>query len=151
MKTTIFFFKKSAWCLLLALATACSSNGQPAKADDLIGCIKKAQVENVRESCNQMGCCCFTDLDLAEFQRSKTADVVAKELRSSGRFKSIIAAIKELSPQEWGRLRAKALATRRPTWAEQGSISCSGQTNAGRDAEQMIAQSVIALVDEMLK
>ena len=151
MKTSIPFLQRACWGMLFILATACTSEGQTTKPDDLIGIIKEQQADHVRQSCSPEGCCCFTWMSLQSFKQDKTPQKVVQHLRSDTRFKAVVNSIRKLSATDWTKLKKQALATRKKTWTELGHISCSAQTDAGKKAEESIAQAIVSLVSEMLK
>jgi hypothetical protein len=72
-------------------------------------------------------------------------------LRKDKEFTNVVLALKASPPHEQQKLLDAALNTRRPTWAELGRIDRQGQTEAGQEAEKMIAEAIVNLVKELLR
>jgi hypothetical protein len=118
--------------------------------EDLIKIIKDQQASYVKESWGTEGYQCFTDVDYNNFINSKIPEKVLINLKKDNKFIDVVLAIKQMPSSKWQELKELCLKTYKPTWAEQGSISRSGQTDAGQKAEKMIAQTVVKLVVELL-
>jgi hypothetical protein len=86
---------------------------------------------------------------LDEFKKKATDKIVTNKLRHNGEFLEVVLAIKQMSLSEQQKLLDQALGTYKPTWAARGPISHEGQTEAGQEAERIIAGAVVELVREL--
>ena len=129
-----------------------SSNGATARADarTLIAIVRNEQRRAVRESYGENAGECFTDDDLAAFRTNRTAEQIVTRLRRDPQFLNVVAAIKALGSTEREDLLAAASAERRKTWRELGHISREGQTEAGRQAETLVALAIVAEVQRLV-
>jgi hypothetical protein len=117
---------------------------------DLRSLIRREQMANVRESYGEWAHECFTWVDLNDFKRHGRAAQVADRLRKTREIARIVAALVQVSAQESKRMLETCRRPLRPTWAELGRISKEGQTDAGQQAETMIANAVVEMVNGLL-
>jgi Domain of unknown function (DUF4145) len=127
---------------LADLAPPCPGPAPEALAD----LIKGQQRLHVRESYGEAGHECFTDEDLRRFRQGEEAERIAGAMRGDSRFRAVLAAIRELPPVDRHLLLEGCRKPLRRTWAELGAITREGQTEAGQEAELLIATAIVALV-----
>ena len=120
------------------------------KANQLITIIKEQQRKNVKESWGELAYQCFTDDDLARFIKNKRIEQIIESLKRDPNFLDVVSAIRQMKPSERKKLLHAADKPLRPTWAELGRISREGQTEAGQEAEKMIATAIVKLVKELV-
>lgn len=120
-----------------------------AKPEELISIIQEQQKKNVRESWGELAHQCFTDNDLARFVENKTTERITDSLKRAPRFLDVVLAIRKMQPGGRSALLISADKPLRRTWTELGSISREGQTEAGQDAERMIATAIVNLVKKL--
>lgn len=121
------------------------------RADLLIQIITEQQQENVRESYGEAAGQNFSERDLKDFIQKETPRNIAEQLKTDNQFLDVILAIKQMSPGERQKLLNRALNTYKPTWAQIGKIDPKGQTDAGQQAEKMIAKAIVDLVNRLSK
>jgi hypothetical protein len=119
---------------------------QPGDPAALIRIIKRAQKDNVRESRGESKKDAFTDDDLKRFQETNVPERVVLELRTDEEFRAIVRAIAAMDPAKRAKLLSVAATTARPTFEELRGISTAGQTDAGHQADLLIAQAIVELV-----
>lgn len=122
-----------------------------AKPEELIKIIEDQQRGHVKQSCGEFGYQNFGQRDLDEFKKKEVSKQIKDELKQNGEFKEVLLAIKRLSPGDQQKLFEQASGTYQRTWAELGKISCEGQTEAGQEAEKIIAGSIVDLVRDNLR
>ena len=118
----------------------------PEEIFDIIG---TQQELYVKESYGQEDHQCFTASDLAMFKNTLVQNKITTNLRNNSKFLSIVHAAKQLSEEDFSVLVEKARTTRRPTWDELGQVSAAGQTQAGKEAELIVANAITDLFIEM--
>jgi hypothetical protein len=116
--------------------------------DQLISIIKAKQNKYVRKSYSETDC--FTDVDLRNFKANKIPAKVVSELRTDKKFLQLIDEIKKMSAEEREKLFDKGLKTFANTWAENGRIDSTGQTDAGQEAHQLIGAAIVNLAKELV-
>lgn len=121
----------------------------PASPDDLLRIIKSEQQAEVRESTGVFSGQNFSDDDLKKFREDNTPRSVAERLRHNGHFIDVVLAIKRMEPGAREKLLAEGMRTYKKTWAQLGRIGPEGQTEAGQEAERLIAKAVVNLVKEL--
>src|SRR5207249_3497857 len=113
--------------------------------------IAEQQKKNVKESWGVFAYQCFTWDDLAAFKSANQPARIAQSVKSDQRFFDAVAAVKAIPADQ----RASALDVfrkpLRPTWARQGFIGPSGQTDAGQQAELLIANAIVDLAMAMVR
>jgi predicted small secreted protein len=119
------------------------------KPEQLISIIQEQQRKNVKESWGELAYQCFTDDDLARFIKNKRTEQIRESLKRDPEFLDVVLAIRQMEPSERKKLLISADKPLRPTWAELGRISREGQTEAGQEAERMIATAIVKLVKEL--
>jgi hypothetical protein len=119
--------------------------------DRIIGIIKEQQSIYVKESIGQMDYQCFTESDLQNFISKNIPNVIKLNLQKSNEYLTVVLAIKEMDPVARQNLLMSAQSTFKPTWEELGEISKKGQTEAGQNAEKLIAQAIVDLTKSLLK
>jgi hypothetical protein len=115
----------------------------------LLAVIQSEQRSVVRESYGKFEGQNFSDDDLKDFKGKNVPQSVADRLRHDSYFIDVVSAVKRMEPGAREKLLSEGMRTRRKTWAESGKISPEGQTEAGREAEELIAQAIVKLVREL--
>ena len=112
----------------------------------LLDLVQFHQRKSVRTSTGEMAQDCFTDRDFDAFKRAGTPAEIAKRLRQAPDFAVVAGALRTLPPDRLAETLRMVRQTARPTWRQMGFIDRQGrgQTEAGHEAELMIA---IAIVD----
>jgi len=118
--------------------------------EDIILIVQQEQLTHVRESCRPTGNACFTSNDLIAFKNNNMVNQITNRLRMSNWFLETITALKETATSTQTIILNKAQLKRRRTWEEMGEVSCRGQTEAGRDAEILIAETIVKLAKQMI-
>lgn len=124
----------------------------------LIEIILELQDEYVGESFGTEADEGFTDDELNDFKNNGILNKIEKRLREDKNFTAVAEAIKNISPDKQQELLDKARKTYKQTWRQlelnpkrdSKEDLLKGQTDAGQEAEKMIAQKVVHLVNEML-
>jgi len=106
---------------------------------------------NIRESHGVWAHECFTDIDLREFKRAGRPAQIAQGLKGSREIAEIVSALAGLPADRRNSLLNSCRRPLRPTWAELGEISPRGQTEAGQQAEKLIADAIVDMVKGMLE
>jgi hypothetical protein len=119
------------------------------KPDTLIEIILREQRNNVRESYGKLKGQNFSDLDLGEFIKAKTVELITERLKTEGEFLDLVLAIKRMEATERQKLSFRAANTFKRTWDQRGRVDKEGQTDAGQKAERMIAEGIVELVKEL--
>lgn len=119
--------------------------------EKLIELIKSYQTRYVKKSTGTYDYQAFTDNDLIKFYDRKVTDKLERKLSEDGEFLGLVLAIKEITPQEWGKLKNEALLVFKPTFGEAGGVKADGsaQTEAGQEAEREIAETIVDLVTKL--
>ncbi len=134
---------------------SCQTSGCPGTAGELkkefISVIARYQKKHVRESYGEWAGQCFTWIDLDAFNAQDVPVQVKSKLKQDAAFSQLAKCLGELSPDAWATIREEGLNHFKPTWAEQGKVSRSGQTDAGQRAEKMIAAAVVEAAEELLQ
>jgi hypothetical protein len=130
-----------------------SNNNIKVSPDKLISIIKEQQNLYVKESTGTMDYQCFTDRDMQNFIDKNVPNIIRTNLLKSNEYLSVIIVVKRMDPINRQNLLQLAQNTFKPTFAEFGGISKKGQaqTEAGQNAEKMIAQAVTDLTKNLLK
>lgn len=115
---------------------------------DLQAIIKSKQSQKVKTSYDDYNC--FTDIDLQNFIKNKTSDQAVNELMEDNSFIYLIISIKSMNPTDRQTLLTTSSAIVKPTWANQPSPSSEGQTEAGHEAELLIAKAIVSKIKEMV-
>jgi hypothetical protein len=119
--------------------------------DELLGIITSEQRSKVRESINIYDGQNFSNDMLKEFKEQNVPRLVTERLKHNNDFIDIVLAIKQMGSGAREKLLSDGMRTRRKMWAELGKISPEGETEAGREAEQLIAQAIVDLIRELYK
>jgi Caspase domain len=119
--------------------------------DELLEIIKSEQRSKVRESSGVNNGQNFSDDMLKEFKGQDVPQSVTERLKHNSYFIDIVLAIKQMRPGTREKLLNEGMRTYKKTWVELGRISPEGQTDAGQEAERLIAQAIIDLVMELSK
>jgi hypothetical protein len=125
-----------------------ASSIRPETLTEIIG---EKQKQEVRESSGVWSQDCFSDDDLNEFVETDRAAKIAQALKKSKRFQAVVEIIKNMPAGEQQAFLNSCRRALRPTWREIGSISREGQTEAGNQAELLIAQAIVDLVKELIE
>ena len=114
----------------------------------LVEIIQQQQKSNVKASHSEQDC--FTDKDLERFKSRKIQNQIVAELMNDNSFIDLIISIKGMSPTKRQALLDDLCAkVAKPTWRSLGEISSKGQTDAGNEAELLIAEAIVAKVKEV--
>lgn len=113
--------------------------------------IARFQKKHVRESYGEWAGQCFTWVDLESFKAQGIPAQVKSKLKQDVAFSQLAKCLSELSADAWADIREAGLNHFKPTWAEQGEVSRSGQTDAGQRAEKMIAAAVVEAAEELMQ
>lgn len=139
-------------CVLFALipvvVRVLTPEAESARAT-LAAVVQREQRANVRESHGELAGECFTWVDLEEFARARTAELIVRRIRRDTPFLQVVAALKRLSPQERVAVLGACRKPLRPTWRQLGRISPAGTTDAGQRAEQIIADNIVTVAAEL--
>jgi hypothetical protein len=140
-----------------------SSGDSPAPravdTEKLIQIVQRKEREQVRDSTGAAASQCFTDADLASFRKARIPQKVAATLKKDADFIELVLAIKAMGPSPRQNLLGRAKTTYRLSWdrmnldpntASQDELR-RGQTSAGSDAERLIAESIVDLVDDLCR
>jgi len=118
---------------------------------ELLEIIQSTQRSEVRESWGKWMGENFSDEDLKTFREKNVPQSVTERLKHNSYFIDVVLAIKRMRPGDREKLLDDGKRTRRKTWAELGGISREAQTEAGRQAEELLAQAIVNLVRELYK
>ena len=110
--------------------------------------IKTKQSEKVRISRNQYDC--FSNDNLQSFKNNKIPSQVVNELMMDKSFFDLVIVIKNMSANEQQELLETSSGIAKNTWATNGEVSAKGQTDAGREAELLIAKAIVSKVKELI-
>lgn len=117
--------------------------------DELLEIIKSAQRPEVRESFGVYKGENFDEDMLKEFKKQNVPQLVTERLKHNSYFIDVVLAIKQMRPGAREKLLSEGMRTYKKTWKELGKISPEGQTDAGQEAERLIAQAIVDLVKEL--
>ena len=104
--------------------------------------IKRMQFNLVRSSPGTSPGEVFTRTDLVEFVQQMTAKNVALILKDDSSFRELLGELKSTDISEWKNLEA-CVRPLRPTWAENRRIEAETQTEAGQEAERILASLIL--------
>lgn len=121
----------------------------PAQPDRLFPLIAELQRTYVRESFGVLEGENFSDDDLAAFRADAVPRAVADSLRRDAAFLAIVLGLQSLDAVERQQLLQCARRPLRRTWREIGHITPEGQTEAGNEAERLLAAAVAGLAEEL--
>lgn len=127
-------------------ATSQSSSVNP---EQLIGIIKSQQKAEVKESSSESASQNFSKNDLDDFKKKNVPKSVVDKLKRDSHFIDVVLAIKQMEPSPRQDLLNQGVQTYKKTWAQLGKVGPEGQTEAGQEAERMIAKAIIDLVKEL--
>lgn len=116
----------------------------------LVKLIRETQLDHVGVSGGPQAHECFTWEELRHFQAVDVPARVTSALRTDPEFLAIVDQIRKMSANDRSQLLYEASTTYKPTWAQIGRISPEGQTDAGQQAEWLLARAIANLVQELL-
>jgi hypothetical protein len=125
----------------------------------LVKIVKEAQTKYVSASVGTDESRWFKDIDLERFKKNKILEKITADLRRDKTFVAVVAQMKELSTDEQEEILQAAADTYKRSWAElginprdrtQARRMREGQTDAGSEAETLIAQAITDLAREIL-
>ena len=93
---------------------------------------------------------CFTDVDLEVFLAEKVPDQIVASLKTSPRFLAAVEKVRAMPHEERAAYLLRCRAPLHKTWAQLGSISPKGQTEAGQRAELAISKAIVDQVEKIL-
>jgi len=134
----------------LFLAACCAQTPAQTRTT-LSDLIKEQQRNNVRESYGVWAQECFTWIDLKEFTSEHKPARIADGLKHTQDFVNVVLIIKAMPQDRQQALLKAARRPLRPTWAEIGEISRKGQTDAGQEAERLIANAIVDSVADLIR
>lgn len=119
--------------------------------------IKAKQHDAVGDSLGTRDYQCFTDAKLRKFKQDRMPDKINNALRMDKGFIDIVLAVQTLEPADRQKLLDDSAHTYRESWGQLGIDPATasqnelrrGQTDAGSEAERLIAESVVALVQDL--
>jgi hypothetical protein len=117
--------------------------------DELLDIIKSAQQSKVRESIGIYKGENFDYDMLKEFKEQNVPQLVTERLKHNSYFIDVVLAIKQMRTGAREKLLSEGMRTYKKTWNELGRISPEGQTEAGQEAERLLAQAIVDLVKEL--
>lgn len=146
--------------LVLACLTAAAPQAPPVKeaqqipdqvivakaTDHLRAIIQKQQRLNVCKSYGEWAQECFTWVDLNEFRRTGKLAQIAQALKGLKEIAQIVSSLEALPMSQRDSLPRTYRQPLRKTWAQLGRISPEGQTEAGQQAEMLIANAIVDMV-----
>jgi len=121
--------------------------------EELFNCIKENQTRYIKLSTGYFDYNCFTDIDLNNFHSNEVPKQIADKLQSDSKFLALVMVIKNLSSDQWEKLKSEALLIYRPTFGDVGGVKTDGsaQSVAGQQAEKIVAETIVNLVSEIKK
>lgn len=136
-----------------------TNNDTAASNCGLVEKIQELQALYVRASYGVNAGECFTDVDLKTFKDNGVPRRIAQELGNHTDFTCIINTLRNMTPQNRASVLRAAAKTYKLSWDELGMNPAAtsreqlktGQTNAGKEAEMLIAQAIVGLVNERLR
>ena len=151
-------------CTSQPQGAAQDSASPPAPADtnkvklELINLIKNKQ-HAVRDSTGLNNYDNFTRQNLDQFKRDRVPEHIADDLKNDERFEDLVSQIKSLNPDDRQKVLDAAETTYRLSWSQLGLNPATasaedlkrGQSEAGSEAERMIAESIVNLIREQCK
>jgi hypothetical protein len=154
---------KSIALLILLLASFVILNAANGETDErmmqtsIITKIQQLQRQHVKLSYSITNC--YTDVDFKKFQRDGITGQITRQLRTDRGFLNIVSSLNRMSPDALTAILDSATNTYKKTWAALGFDPATtprqellkGQTDAGSEAERLIAEAVVNLVHEMLR
>jgi hypothetical protein len=135
--------------LLLSCGEGLASDRQESKSrtpeQALLDLVQSQQQRHVRKSVGVLAHECFTDRDLASFRAAGTPAKIVERLKQTPEFANVARTLEALPAEQRAATMRKARETARPTWSQMGFIDRQGrgQTEAGREAELMIARAIV--------
>lgn len=115
--------------------------------EGIIDVIKIKQDRHIRKSYREGDCYTWADFD--DLKSSDKLGRIVENLNSNSHFLQMVLETNKLSAEEWGVLREEALATYQGTWDEIGKVGPDGQTQAGQEAQKLIANKIVDLVSKL--
>jgi hypothetical protein len=116
----------------------------------LIKLIRSEQNKHVGVSTGTEAAQCFTTDDLRNFKREDVPGQVTARLKKASEFAALVGQIRLMAPADRSRLLSRASKTFKPTWQQLGKITSAGQTDAGQEAERLLAKAITQLAVELL-
>jgi len=126
-----------------------TSKSSTVKPEELIEIIKSQQKAEVKESSGESASQNFSKKDLEDFKKKNVPKSVADRLKGDSHFIDVVLAIKQMEPTPRQNLLNQGIQTYKKTWTQLGKVGPEGQTEAGQEAEQMIAKAVVELAKEL--
>jgi hypothetical protein len=121
------------------------------KPDKLRLIIQTEEKKYVKESYGEEAYQSFTQKDLDSFTKENRPAQIVAELEHNNEFLDVVHEIKVMPAAERQHLLDSCRELSHPKWGELGKISREGQTDAGQQAERMIATAVVAKVQQLLQ
>jgi len=108
--------------------------------------IRWQQRTHVKVSTGTLAHEAFTDDDLHTFKARKVPGRVVAAIAGTDDFEAVRQTFEAAPPAERERILRVARTVGRPTWREMGFIDREGrgQTEAGREAERLLAEAIVA-------
>jgi hypothetical protein len=144
------FFTLRFMLLLVTASMLSACRHSDAQSGDLRAIIEQQIRANVRESFGELTGQCFSDADLDRFTRDKVAQGIVAQLKTNSRFLATVEKVRAMPPDARSAYLKRCRLPLHKTWAELGSISSKGQTDAGQRAELMISNAIVDLAENLL-
>ena len=132
------------------LRPASASSTDAARPEKLLEISREQQRLRVRPSYSESASQSFTQDDLDKFIKDNVAGQVAEDLKHDNAFISVLLALKNMPPTERQALLRACEKPLHQTWAQLGRITPEGQTEAGQQAEMLIASAIVKLAKDLL-
>ncbi len=116
----------------------------------LITIIQEQQDRFVEKSWGESAPECFTWNNLKRFKQENTIPQVQTNLRRSGKFSDLVDMLAQLPETRRNDVFQEGRDTFKETWEKIGKVTIEGQTDAGQQAEKMIAEAVVELAREQV-
>ena len=126
-----------------------TSKSSTVKPEELLEIIESQQKAEVKESFGESASQNFSKKDLDEFKKKNVPKSVVDKLKGDSHFIDVVLVIKQMEPTPRQNLLNQGIHTYKKTWEQLGKVGPEGQTEAGQEAERIIAKAVVDLVKEL--
>ena len=147
------YFLLAAFCAVSASVGIAQTPATPPAERKLIELITREQRNNVKKSTGTFDYQCFTDANLATFKSSNRPQKIVETLKADSRFKALVEEFRAMPEAARKDAFNHARKVCQPSWAEMGYIDKegNGQTEAGQQAQLMVAAAIVDAIQNMLK
>lgn len=112
--------------------------------------IQSAQRASVRASYGVWEGQAFTSLMLNDFEESRGPARIARSVAKDRRFQELVRAMRKMPPSERESLISSCRVPLRPSWERIHRVDPAGQTEAGRQAELLVADAILNEIQRQL-